>query len=499
MSIYIGSNQVSTIYNGGTSSSAVYLGSYKTWPVAAPSVITYDITAIAVHYSSGTKIDASGSNYAYVTGTYTTFVDDVSTSSTTVNMTPVFYSGDSGVWTVTGNNITAADRYYLEGAERTGSFTVSYGNITYSGKAVIHQQANAKTLTGFNVANFLFNGNSASSQTFDASSHTISVTTQLTRTTSYTSGHTASEMTPENYYAYTISSTVNGSSGSWATVNYADGTSYGPSASSQSHAGCKLSSISMPANSATSDRNITVTVKDSYFTSGTPGVISATQYGTVDWGWTWSTSNPLSIGEDATSFTLRATSTRNGSPFSISTTNISLRANGINASLSSVSTNTSTGLVTMTFSCTANPDASTRSVYVDVTQGPNTRTCRVIQAASTGAFDGITIKATSGNWVLGTVDSGSAIGIIIAKNSAITSDATATIGTIAWQFQPTAGVTPISYTDTNLSQTIVAGQTLTVNDKTYYGYWMNSTAAGGTAIRPNLQINQLTNFGVSGG
>jgi hypothetical protein len=137
-----------------------------------------------------------------------------------------------------------------------------------------------------------------------------------------------------------------------------------------------------------------------------------------------------------------------------------------------------------------------KSVYVDITQGPNTHTCRVIQAADTSAFDGITIKSTSGHWVLGTVVTGTSIGIIIAKDSPITEDAVAHIASIAWQFQPSAGMTPISYNDSNIAQTIPAGQTQTVGDKTYYGYWMYSPAAGGTAVRPNLQINQFSGFQV---
>jgi len=493
MSIYVGTTQTSAIYNGSTLTSAVYLGDFKTWPTG---VVTQTITNTGVAYSSGTYINAAGTNYGYLRGVLNTYIDGTFDSSSYITLTPTFNgSYDASIWSISGNQVHAADRELVYDANsRSVSVNGRYDSSTF-GPFNIWQDHNTYSPTGTGTMIFQLNGQSGTI-TQDSSAKTWSANTVIQRNVIYTSGHTTTlNEYSQQYYTYTIND-------NYATVTYSDGTVIQPG-NNASHSGATLSTVAIPANSGTSDRTMTIIARDGMY-NNIYSVIAITQYGQVDWGWTWSTSNPLSIRESDTSFVLKATSTRDGSPFTITSSMISLRANGINASLRSVSTNTSTGLVTMTFDCSGNTTADTRSVYVDITQGPNTRSCRVIQAAATGAFEGINVYSTYGHWVVGTVETGlNVFGIIIARDSAITADSSVSFSNIVFQWTaPTEGATPNTYTYNNLTQVITSGTTCTVSylGKTYYGWWLITPDFGypGFNGRPNGEIVYVSGFGVSG-
>jgi hypothetical protein len=122
------------------------------------------------------------------------------------------------------------------------------------------------------------------------------------------------------------------------------------------------------------------------------------------------------------------------------------------------------------------------------------------------SIEGITVKAYSGNWVIGTVKMGQTgnipglgeldvNGIVIATTTPITRDYTASISSLAYQYGPTStGGTPTSYSVTNQTYNIASGATFNSYDgTTYYGIMPGLTGNPS----PRLQINQVTGFSVS--
>ena len=482
----LGQSAIQSIDLGSISVISIDLGSTQIWPASTPVVVTYGITGAGITYSTGTYIKAKGDNYATVTGTLITYHNNVEYSRQAVTMSVSWYTTpDTTIWSISSNQVHAANRDIMSGSQRSCQVR-GYDTTTaqYYGPFTVWQEANEIVSTGAGgVSAFSMNGQTGS---FDVSSGgvNLSVTTQIYRNVTYTSESSAQSYLPDNQYSYEISN-------NFATVTYAGGPTYTPGQSA-SAAGYKLSTISIPSYSdTTTNRTMTVIARDSVYNS-VFATIAIRQLAATSWGWTWVTSVPLNIAYDAQSFSIDVQSTRNGEAFQIYTSMVSFRNNNINASCTSV-TSLGSSKYRLNFTCSANQTTASRSVSIDITQGTNTRTCQVIQAANTSAFDGITIKATSsdGHWVLGVI-SGTYNGIIVAKDSPITEDASVSVARISWQWQPNSTVTPTSYTEYNLSQTITAGTTLSA----YYGYYLVSNETPPYATRPNIQINEVAGFSV---
>lgn len=485
--IGFGTDDILDITFGDTSVIGIWFGEDQIWPTSAPIVVTYDIVNVSVVYSTGTYIKADGSNYATIVGTLRTLWNGEVHSTEQVTLSASWSTTpDTTIWSISNNQIHAVDRGVMEGIARTASVR-GYSSVTqqYYGPYTVTQQANTWSYTGNGRVYLTFSGQETTVYV-DSSGTSLSVTDYIYREVMYTSGHTGDADPGAQYYTYEIQGNT------YATIVGENGTTYTPAQGVTQIAG-KLSRIEIPANTSSNQRTFTIVLRDGTYSNifAAAGII---QYGQVDWGFSFVTASPLNITSNQTSFQIKVNSTKDGVAFPITSSMVSMRNNNINAVLGTITTSGTTS--TLNFTCTSNSTTDLKSVYVDITQGPNTHTCRVIQAADTSALDGITITATSGHWVLGTVVTGTSIGIIIAKDSPITEDAVAHIASLSWQFQPSAGMTPITYTDSNVAQTIPEGQTLTVSDKTYYGYWFNSPAAGGMAVRPNLQINSFSGFQV---
>lgn len=487
--IHVGSLQITTIHVGSLSVPRIDWGSDQVWPDSstAPVVITYDIVNAGLSYSTGTYIKADGSNYATVVGTLRTLWNGEVHSTEQVTLSASWSTTpDTTIWSISNNQIHAVDRDIMEGSARTASVR-GYSSVTgqYYGPYTVTQQANTWSDTGNGRVIFTMNGKGPTVYV-DAAGITLSVTDYIYREIMFTSGHTAERNPGAAYYTYEIQGNT------YATIVCENGTTYTPAQGVTQIAGTGLSTIQVPANSSSNQRTFTIVLRDATYSS-IFAAVGIVQYGQVDWGFSFVTASPLNITSNQTSFQIKVNSTKDGIAFPITSSMVSMRNNNINASLGTITTSGTTS--TLNFTCTSNSTTDLKSVYVDIAQGPNTHTCRVIQAADTSAFDGITITATSGHWVLGTVVTGNSMGIIIAKDSPITADAVAHIASITWQFQPTVGMTPTVYTDSNVAQTIVAGQTLTVGSTTYYGYWYISPSAG-TATRPNIEIKTFSGFQV---
>lgn len=181
-----------------------------------------------------------------------------------------------------------------------------------------------------------------------------------------------------------------------------------------------------------------------------------------------------------------------------------------------------TGQKNYYFNVDMNSAKSARTATITFTQDGslNSSSVTITQAAYTDAFDGINIKARSGNWVIGSVCAGTTtvsgttyplIACIIACDQPITSNTRVNFDISVMRMRnlarPQAGASSISLS--GLSQTINSGSTCPYNGKTYYGAhviltdtsWVYDSSTGlsdwqntpGThltlSINPGQQIN----------
>ena len=152
MAIYIGNKHVTgstNIYIGSHNTPTIHIGSFKTYP----ENVTYTLSSVTQHYSAGSTIYASGSNYGYITANvYAWQGGDLiwSAASQTLSLTKV--SGD-GAFSVSGTSrAIASDRETTTGSSRSAVFYGYYGSGSGSAKTsniTFTQEANAITNSNY--------------------------------------------------------------------------------------------------------------------------------------------------------------------------------------------------------------------------------------------------------------------------------------------------------------------------------------------------------------
>ena len=214
------------------------------------------------------------------------------------------------------------------------------------------------------------------------------------------------------------------------------------------------------------------------------------------------TTNPMTIGSGQTSFTISLVSKFGQAITEQPTVSIGYQPE-MNVQFQYAVSGGTQGQWNFVFSCNANDTESQRTTSIVFTQpgSQNTLTYVVHQQrmAPAPSIDGITVKAYSGNWVLGTVTNGQTTvpvgtvdvdGIVIATTSPITAAHTATVSMVYQNGPLTQQGTPTTYTKTNEQISIPAGSTVTAGGNTYYGVWVQTPL-------PRLSVNQVTQFTVS--
>lgn len=214
------------------------------------------------------------------------------------------------------------------------------------------------------------------------------------------------------------------------------------------------------------------------------------------------TTNPMTIGSAQTQFSISLVS-----KFGQAITeqpSVSIGYNpAMNVQLTSAASGGTQGQWNFMFTCNANDTESQRTTSIVFTQpGSNNTLTYVVhqqRMAPAPSIDGITVKAYSGNWVLGTVTNGQTTvpvgtvdvdGIVIATTSPITAAHTATVSMVYQNGPLTQQGTPTTYTKTNEQISIPAGSTITVQGVTYNAVWVQTPL-------PRLSVNQVTQFTVS--
>ena len=127
---------------GSANQSRVYVGSTLVWPANYYYHIVS--SSVVVHYSAGTQIYASGSNYAYITGDVQVRRGQVviQTIEDAV-LTPYFSS--SSYFYLSGTEIHAYSRGVYEGSRRSLSVSVTYSTSEAVTGITVYQEANVET------------------------------------------------------------------------------------------------------------------------------------------------------------------------------------------------------------------------------------------------------------------------------------------------------------------------------------------------------------------
>lgn len=138
--IYIGNKETQSIYGGTSATSAVYIGSFLTFPTQ----YTYVLSDAALHYSSGSTIDASGSNYAYIDATVRTYRNGtLIKTETNVKLAPYKITDTTGAFVILNNEIHCNSRGTITGSTRSATFKGYYQNLDVStGTLTVQQMPN---------------------------------------------------------------------------------------------------------------------------------------------------------------------------------------------------------------------------------------------------------------------------------------------------------------------------------------------------------------------
>ncbi len=482
--IYFDTKKVTQIFMGAFGSPKIYLGSYMTFPTGT---VTTALTNVGLVYSTGSKLNAGGSNYAQIRGTLITYVDGSEDSRETIALTPTLVS--SATWvTIEGTKIYGADRDIVAGSDRSVQVYSNYAGQRY-GNYTVTQEANAIVSTAPGaITEFRINGETGTTINTDSSGKTLYVTNLYGyKVVTFTSTATA-QTTIQNYLCT--------SSESWATVNMN---------------GNRPSSVTITKyqSDTVPTRSTVITVRDSEFTS-VQKTITISQHAANEWE--FEVPSACTIEGLTTSFNILITARYMGSQFPITTDNISISPNGSNLAVSEIY-HYGSGSYRITFTGSTNETADAKHSYITIVAGPNQATCHVTQESTT-QFVGMHVKYRYGDWVIGTVTTTKntgpnqqwdVAGIIVAKKEPITGNANVSISGLYWQYLNTSVSTtvPQSVSETNLTQTISAGTTINVSNAdvdqqthTYYGYWLT---AGSPSKTPTLglQLNAVSGFNVT--
>ncbi len=152
MAIYLGQTQLTGVTNVtlGSTAQTVYLGSTLIYP----QNVTYTLSAASVSYSSGSQINAGGTNYATITANVYTYVNGTYVSSAANQTLSVHKVSGSGFTTSAGTYILADNRSNVTGSTRSATYYATYDNIT-AGTFTVTQLYNytttSSTLTAISV------------------------------------------------------------------------------------------------------------------------------------------------------------------------------------------------------------------------------------------------------------------------------------------------------------------------------------------------------------
>lgn len=394
-----------------------------------------------------------------------------------------YSNGTSDTITITGTTTATSisGNASVSGASKDDAYVemISAGTTSYSSARTVYTitsytfsaNGKSKTVTGASIAvkqeantsttsygDYTITCNTTTT-TVPAASSTFKVTAGCYRT-KYLTWTSGSESSETEYGKVTMRG-VNCS---------CNPTSYTSSASSPTG----TITVTTEQNTTSSTRKCTVYATDP---DGNEKAVSVNQ-SAVAYVFSAMSSNPYTLAYDATSMSLSVKSTRNGSPYAISSSNIVISSVASVSSITQSSSDSSVYNINLT---TSKNTGSERSFTVTITQpGSGAKITYTVnqKAASSDAPSGLAVLARSGDWFIGTVFTGSYAGsgsaqkpltsLVIAKNTAVTKEHTATYN-LSYTTTTPGSTSPGAATTLNTTKSIASGSSVTINGTTYYG------------------------------
>lgn len=510
-SIFVGDREVQSVSLGDTE---VYSLGEDLWPTV-PSNELWRIGILNVHYSSGSKLDAAGSNYVEILATVYKYLSGSSSPYETVTMPCPLETDTSWLDLRNSNRAYGENRgtqnpSTSEGAERTGTIrairpvssryqvTGQASDSQFGQNYSVTQAANSLLTTGYEINRVIFYvPTSGFSKTFepddsdltfeltDAAYSNISYSVDGYKTQVYASGspygNTSSgiEWTVDAVNEGTSTScswiTVTSSSDNTGTIDVSD---FSGSAGDTRQASLRIYYYS-PTNSA----SMTVTVKQT---------VSAYVFTGP------STSNITNYTE---TFTISYTATNNGQPLTtqeLNSISYTFPSNGIGCNY--VSRRVYNNSAILTFSCHQNFSESTKTTRIVATFAGKSVTTTVTQAAGYSVYLVNGVSLNKGNQarkvVLGTayMSSGQSLGIILASPDPIDVNMTAQVQ-VDWSYSGGGPYEGCSEAPTTI--TIPQGSYVNVGTSTVYGVWFKEPELNNAEINTsytNVEIDQVGTF-----
>lgn len=184
MSLFIGDKDPKGVYVGTAAARGVYIGTTLVWPAS----YTYEILSISIHYSTGSSINAAGSNYAYLTGNVRKSRGGQSEILYDEPLMPIFKTPQS-VFSVDQNgHITAGGRGTVDGEALSASVYGRYADVDSTSSVTVTQEANHIVQTVINDVRIQIGNGHDIGITASATSFTLTSYIERDVTWVYTSG-----------------------------------------------------------------------------------------------------------------------------------------------------------------------------------------------------------------------------------------------------------------------------------------------------------------------
>lgn len=455
---------------------------------------SYIITGFRLSYSEGTRLYASGSNYAELLGTRQIYRNGTLIGSDEIALTPQV--GSSSFLYTEGTKIKAPSRGTTVGSIRSDwvSGTYDLGNgqtYTTDASAKVEQQANYQTagpggINLFTVEEFDVEGNcEIGEETItinEAGLSNMQYEVEGYGGWSYTSGASQS-------HGRTITWIVEGVDSSDNTVNWisVDTTN-------------KQVSISSWGNgSVGSSRSAYIKAYDQAFPDQVWAKIPVLQE-ISSWTLTFNpsgTTKSYSIGTSDTSFSISVLPKKNGTLITSSMLE-QLTASVSGSTIGNVTPTNKTlssSSATLWFSCSANTVQSTRTATITISLGDKSIVATVTQDkyVPMPSFFNQAIQAEgNSDWWIGTVNyNGTSKGIYIYCENEITEQVTVSIA-LSWKGEKSG--TTYNCEETGIENTIQPHSSFTIGGSSRPGYWLVSEDAGET-IDSSFTITEFDDTG----
>lgn len=357
--IYLGATRVSKIFLGEMMDPIIHIGDFKTYPAG---IVTSALTEIHVVYSSGNFINADGSNYAYIEGTITTYVDghQYSTGSTFITNDLTRVSGDSNFYAPGGGIIKAYNRGRVTGDTRSSVWTGTYNGSPVGSSVTINQQHNWLAYSAGEITSASIGANVGRLSTDYAAKTlgTLSITGY--RNASWTSGE-SDHLSDPDYWNVVISGGT-------------DWISYNPST--------KFYSVS--ANSTQSGRTGSLRITDKLYNTAPYYYVIYQSANEVPSEYYLDFERTKNITAAARSFYIDITSKKDNQPYPITASMVSFpNTNEIGATVGTIY-DRGNGVYRVNFSCQSNSTSNSRQAGLYINQGSDGQSgyCLITQAAA---------------------------------------------------------------------------------------------------------------------